>query len=227
MCIDVLIFEYFKAKSIPLDTIPFIRLPNTNVNKQIALFKGGMAVIKMVGRGGGGYVGDLPLEAKLVNRTLTANVFKYSDGERIKKHNMNGVTILMENFGDVSLMWMVPVPTKLFEYLLEGVHGLYSYYQYVNHGFMFDVRTHPNENPTPAVNKEEITLFFKSLETFLSTEFIHLLINNFSIIGSENSDIYVKDKEGKIFVIKYLVDEDLKDKMVELSDYSIKRINEL
>lgn len=226
MCIDVLIREYFNAKKIPLETIPFIRIPCANANKQVALFKGGIVAIKMVGKGGGKFVGDLPLEAKLINRTLNANIFKYSDGERIKKHNMNGVVVLMENFGDVSLLWMVPNPAKIFDYMQKALVDIFGTYQYVNHGIMMHVNKVNKEQAVRIMDKEKLGVFLQSIETFLNTEFVYMMNGHFTFVGFETNKLYFEYKDN-VYVMSLMLDEDVQDKLVDLSDYSTKLIDKL
>lgn len=220
-----LIREYFKAKSIPYDKLPFLRHPNMEGNKQIALFEGGIVVFKMEGKGGGGFVRDLPFEARLINRRLNANIFKFSDGERIKVYNHNGTVILVEIFGDVALMWFVPNPIKIYNLLKEKVNGYFKAWEYVNHGFIINFFK-VEEITLTEINKDQIKLHLRKIETFLNTEFISLVKTDYQICGSDDLGIFLKNEEG-FYRFNVFIQDDLKDKLVDLSSYSINLVEQI
>ena len=234
--------EYFKAKDIEINDLPIVTKSATGFREHI-VFKGGI-VAKM--SRGNGVVGELcvwtPDEAKYVNKIVGSKVLNTSPANLTVQNNNNN-TIIFERFGDVRIMWTVPVVHKIINRLLDDVVGIYGLGQYVGHtviiclkdlGHVSEVEkysTYPDLTSTNMEDQEFANVLkdrLGYLETALDVEFFSLLKHrlNSKLIGFDDAAMYFETHEKHLYRLSFTKADGVDELRERLSQTALRIIDD-
>lgn len=211
--------EYMKAKGVSFEDLPMISKSPESFYETTTFFGGITACFLKKHRNGKACVW-FPEEAKLINRHLTAQVISRHSAHNLIIENNNNNVLIFEKFGDISVLWTVPVIEKIVNNIIEKLDGIFKSAGYVGHSAMFSFKNIGNQDVlakhdnfpilesqqhSTDVAYKELSRIFGFLEVALGSDFPRILFNGlgYKFLGYNDSSIYLLNHDNEIVVYSY------------------------
>lgn len=215
--------EYFKAKEIDLDTLPFVYKSAQGYHEYI-VFKNGVMARLMRGVHRAKKCVWFPDQAKYVNKVMGCQIFDTAAPHRLIVENNNVNNIIYETFGEVSVMWTVPIADKIVNKFYEDLEGRAKTSQFVGYSIILSITNIGNETELEVTGKfPELTSANQTTEEFrkrmeddyshieacIGNEFLRLLSNALgtTFLGYDNTAHYSKNDNGDVIRLNFYRDE--------------------
>lgn len=225
--------EYFNAKGIDFDKLEILSKSPTGFYESVT-FYGGITARLMKGHHVGKPCVWFPEEAKLVNKLLNAQVLNRHSAHQFILENHNNAVLLFEKFGDISIMWTIPIIEKVVNNAYDAINGQFKAASYVGHSLMFSLKnlgyfnllidkgTFPelkSLDDSSDQKYEWLKDFFSYLELTLGAGFPKLLINGlgFKFLGYGETSIYLENECNELICFSYYRDERLNPLLKDVS----------
>ena len=113
--------EYFNAKSMDLETIPYVFKSAQGFGEYIVFKNGIMGRLLKEFKNTNRCVW-FPEQAKYLNKII-GSILNPSAPNRLRIENNNDNVIIFEAFGEVSVMWTIPIAEKIVNKFHEQLEG--------------------------------------------------------------------------------------------------------
>lgn len=234
--------EYLAAKKIDIDSLPIIYKTATGIHESI-IFKGGIMAQLIRGTKTGQRCIWFPEEAKYVNKVLERQIFASTATGSLMRENNNCNTILFEFFGEVSVLWTIPIVEKIVEHFKTGLKSQFKTSQFVGHSIIINVKNLGNIDQLRADDKfpdltsishsaaffiEYMSEKFNQIETCLNIDFLKSMVGELKLVflGYDDTNLYFVDENDDLISFTYWCDERLNQLRKKLSFTSEKLIND-
>lgn len=234
--------EYFKAKDIDLDKLPYVCKSTQGFHEWI-VFKNGIMGRLTKGNRDSERCVWFPKEAKYVNKVLGKVIFSPAHAKNLSVENNNCNTLIFEYFGDITLMWTIPVPEKIVNHLHEGLESTYQSAQFVGFSTIINLvnighQSYLNEAGTyptlTSVNLPSVAFRarmeddYQHIEACLGNEFLRLLTNglHYQFIGFDDNAHYYRNDQQEIIRFSFYKSENVDSVKEKLSLTSKKIIDD-
>lgn len=211
--------EYMKAKGVSFEDLPIISQSPESFYETTTFFGGITACFLKKHRTGKACVW-FPEEAKLINRHLAAQVISRHSAHNLIIENNNNNVLVFEKFGDISVLWTVPVTEKIIKNITCNLNGVFKNASYVGYSAMFSFKNIGNQdvlagqNTFPVLESQlhsadtifdELSRIFGFLEVALGSDFPHKLFSslNYKFMGYNESRLYLLNQDNEIIVYSY------------------------
>lgn len=217
--------EYFAAKDMNFENMELLSKSPTGFYENV-VFYAGITARMMKGHQRSKSCVWFPEEAKLVNKLLGGQVLNRHSAHNLMRENNNNNVLIFERFGDVSVMWTIPIIEKIVNNAMEALDGQFKAFSYVGHSLMFSLTNKGNieamidNNVFPSLEsfkdssdtqRDWLKNFFSYFELTLGSFFPKLLFNGlgYNFVGYGDGDIYLRNECDELICFSYFRDERL------------------
>lgn len=234
--------EYFKAKEIEMDDLTILHKTPTSFHERAVFYAGitGQMLRRPCTRRRATW---FPEEAKLINNLLGKQILNRHNPGSISIEDNNNNVILYETFGEVTVLWTIPIIEKIVNGVIDALDSRYKRASYVGHSLMFNLVNIGNQNflkdneAFPALTsvkdsdvefEKHLSNFFSYFDLTLGSSFIKLLFNGLghTFIGYDESALYLRNECDEIIKFSYYHDERLEPLMIGPSLSSLRVIDD-
>lgn len=234
--------EYFQAKEIDMSDLTILQKTPTSFHERVVFLAGITA--QMLRR-------DckrkrevwFPEEAKLVNSLLCKQILNRHNPSSLSKENNNNNVLIYETFGEVSVLWTIPIIEKIVNKVIEDMEGPYKRSSYVGHSLMFNLVNLGNEKylgdedkyPEMTSVKDSTDEFEKKMGRFLSyldltlgASFARLLFNGlgYTFLGYDETSMYLRNEVNELIRFSFYWDDRLESLLIKPSLSSVRVIDD-
>ena len=214
--------EYFNAKSMDLETIPYVFKSAQGFGEYIVFKNGIMGRLLKEFKNTKRCVW-FPEQAKYLNKII-GSILNPSAPNRLRIENNNDNVIIFEAFGEVSVMWTIPIAEKIVNKFHEQLEGPYKLTQYIGPSIIVNMvnlgtTTHLElSNAFPQLTSvgqtsddfnKRMEDDYQHIEACLGSEFMRLLTNslNYTFIGYDDNAHYFKNDFDEVIRFSFRKDE--------------------
>jgi hypothetical protein len=225
--------EYLKAKGVEIDDLPIVNKSAESFHEHV-IFKGGIMAKIMRGRHVGKNQVWITPEVKQVNKTLGFGIFNNDSMKNIIQEPNNCNVILYEKFGDVSVMWTVPVNDKIITHMAKGLTSAWESSQFVGYTIIMYLRKHGLVSALKLINKfpkmtslqhteqefrDRLQEDFGHIETALNTDFLRQLFKeiDFHLIGYDETTLFGINLKEELISLHFYMDPNVEKVREKLS----------